>query len=316
MHLSRIFILCALPLLIALASGPSCLGRDVPCREAVPLADQTDHLPTCVGAPLETTYFTLNPDDSRSGELREQSRAEWQRRLKDHRHFPSLAPLGPLDPSKELLLLVPGFGMNFQDAHALITLADQYQIVLAVTDQRQRMDRIGSELATAVEGFLLHRRALGQAQGIEVSTRLRIIGHSYGVNLSRLMLGHLIERGLLEEGSDTLIGEVLHVLLDGAWRGLDLPWVFTLPVLKQLLGRALPVLTLHKLHDGAMTVANGTDGMNRLNTIVLPPSVTVQIAAVESPDGEGPAKQYGQVEAVESWLPGELDVDRGELERV
>ncbi|OGR02596.1 MAG: hypothetical protein A2284_07255 [Deltaproteobacteria bacterium RIFOXYA12_FULL_61_11] len=313
-------LLGSLPFLAALAAGPSCLGRENPCQEAV-LEEESnsgEQLPACVGEPLDPRFFELDPDGSRQGERRQRSLAEWQRRLDANERFPSIAPLGDLDPSKELLVLVPGFGMNFQDAHVLARFADRYQVVIAVTDQRQSMNRIGSDVAYAFESFLGHWVATGERRGVPASTKVRIIGHSYGVNISRLMLGYLIERGVLSDEDTSQLEEVFYLMLDGAWRGIDLPWVFTLPLVKQLFGRAIPVLTLNKLHQGALTVANGTDGMNELNTIVFPERVSVQLVAVEAPDSAevGPAKQYGQVEAVESWLPQELDQDRGELERV
>jgi hypothetical protein len=245
---------------------------------------------------------------------RVESKAEWQRRLKARGGRASLVPLSPLDPSRDVLLLVPGNGMNFQDVHALRHLDDSYQAMVAISDHRRSIVDNGRHLAAAVEEFLSWRQAAAAAAvapgGRTAGRALRIIGHSFGVATAQMMLGDLAERRRIGDDPGALADQVLFVAIDGPWRGADLPWMFTVPGIKQLGGWLLARLWPGRAGAGNQSLANRTKAMRTLTRLTLPASVRIHLVTVLGPMSTSPGMRH--LEPVANWYscelaPGELD---------
>ena len=204
--------------------------------------------PPLVGEPLDQRFLRFIP------ELEQPSVENWKRRLKQAGGRGSAVPIGDIDPSRELLALVPGKGMDFRDMEALSKLQDTYQVVILVSDHDRPWDHGGRNIAVALEQFMIFRNSLAAAQGISASSVLRLIGHSAGTLTSQAMLADLVDRGVLSEREDSLFSRVSYWAIDGPWRGVDLPWIFQLLMLK-FLG---PLVTLPpvRLDRGAQSVIN------------------------------------------------------------
>ncbi|MBI4346286.1 MAG: hypothetical protein HY553_05500 [Elusimicrobia bacterium] len=256
-----------------------------------------------LGEPLDPSLVTLGDD------IKPRAKADWQRRIKANGGKAALAPLGPIDPAKKLMVFIPGIGLNFQDAHALARAEDSYQVVFAIYNQRLALATHGEQVATALEALVRYRADLARARGLAADRELRLLGHSYGGLVGQLAIGRLVERGLVHSGPDALLPKVLFVCIDAGWRGFDAPWIFALPGIKHLAGEVLPRLPLpKKATRSALTVMNRTSSMNAVLALRFPENVTVELVNIPTPP---PRKR---LEPVDGWLSSELGP--GELERL
>ena len=155
------------------------------------------------------------------------------------------------------------------------------------------------------------RNSLAASQGFSASSMLRLIGHSAGTLTSQAMLADLVDRGVLSEREDSLFSRVSYWAIDGPWRGVDLPWIFQLLMLK-FLG---PLVTLPpvRLDRGAQSVINRLGPLMTTVTrdLGLPRSVlnTRHIFATGMQD-LGPSLRH--YEPVSSFLCEELGEGEGQ----
>jgi uncharacterized RDD family membrane protein YckC/pimeloyl-ACP methyl ester carboxylesterase len=268
---------------------------------------QEDTLPVSVTKPLDARFLILGEAN------REASKQEWQRLLRVTHGRARVVPLEPVDPTRDLLVFVPGIGVNFQDAHAVARLQDRYQVVIAIYNQKLPLDRNSKYLAMAIKEFMNYRHRLATARGIEPSKELRLIGHSYGCLAGELILANLAEDGLADHGSGSSFSRVLFVCIDGPWRGFDVPWVFTLPGVKHVVRQLLPRVPLPKpATRSSLSVVNRTSSMNAVADAHFPQSVTVRLLTV--PPGPTELSLDRRVEPVDSWYSFELA--KNELEQI
>lgn len=235
------------------------------------------------------------------------AKAEWRRLIQEGGGKARIVPLGEIDPTKEVLVYVPGIGLNFQDGHGLAMLGGRFQLVFAIFNQNHPLDRNGRDLADALAKFAEYRRALALARGLAPSRELRVLGHSYGGLAVQLMVAELVKAGLIQEAGAGLFSRVRLFIVDAGWRGVDLPWAFTLPGIKHVMREALPRLPLPKrAWRSSLSVANRTSSMDAIKELRFPDSITVRVVNV-------PARQR-VVEPVAGWHSFELKP--GELERI
>lgn len=274
-------------------------------RERV-LRISTDGRPVSISEPLDRRFLELGDT------MRQASKDEWQRLLRVSHGRARIVPLSPVDPGKDLLIFVPGIGLNFQDAHALARLEDRYQVVIAIYNQGYPLDRNAKYLSEAIEEFMKYRRDLASAQGTTPRNEVRIVGHSFGGLAAQLMLVNLAEKGLIGDGPESLFSSAIFVCIDAAWRGFDVPWVFTLPGVKHVMREVLPRLSLPKLATrSSLSVVNRTSSMNAVADVRLPQSVAFHLVTVLPTGAELSARG---IEPVDSWYSVELA--EGELEKI
>jgi hypothetical protein len=225
-------------------------------------------------APLPEKLWQLGDD------ITPESKAAWQGYLKATGGKPALVPIGTFDPSKKMVVLVPGTGMNFQDLHALQGLQNQYQLVVVVAD----ISKMGSEnipnVSDALKKLIDYRNTLAAGRGLPPDATLRLVGHSYGSYLGPSALTDMNARGLLNPNvKHRFIG------LDGPWAGQDVPWFFTLPgvrwVMKKLIfliGKDLP----GNKPLGGLSLINRTPNMDAFRAMILPKNVKVDLVTIHS----------------------------------
>ncbi|MBI4802769.1 MAG: hypothetical protein HY796_09640 [Elusimicrobia bacterium] len=270
---------------------------------AIPAQTPAGQPGAVIGEPLDPLFFSLGTD------IEHKSKAEWQRRLKANNGRAALAPLEPIDPSKKLVVFIPGIGLNFQDAYALAGLNDTYQFVIAVYNQRYTLNDNGKQTADAVETLMRYRLALAQDRGIKTDRELRLIGHSFGGLVGQLALANLVRKGLVHDGPASLFPRSLYLCVDAGWRGFDAPWIFMLPGIKHIAGEILPRIPLPKrATHSALTVVNRTGSMDAVINLRLPDNITVRMVNVPTP---GPRRM---VEPVDGWYSFELG--KGELRKI
>lgn len=262
--------------------------------------------PDALGEPLDPRFVEL-------GEVvREQSRADWRRRLEARRGRASLVPWGRFEAVRPLLVLVPGNGMNFQDVHALVRLEDTYQIVVAISDHRRKCADGAAEVAEAIADLIPHRNMIRHRMGLGQDPTMRVVGHSFGSASALHALEDLVAAGHL--GAGRAIERVLHVSIDGPWRGADLPWFATLPGVKQafswVLGHVPPFS--RRANAGNLSFINRTRSMEGFRRIRLGQEVSLHLVAVIGPAQT--SRRWRHVEPVQSWFSGELG--SGEIERL
>lgn len=243
---------------------------------------------------------------------REPARGEWQRRLKARSGQASLIPLTDLDPAREVVLLLPGNGMNFQDIHALRDLRDTYQVYTGITDDHRSILETGRELADAVEDVFSYRDALARARGIQAPRALRIVAHSFGGATGYMMLGELHRRGHLGSAPESLFTRILFIGIDAPWRGIDIPWVFTAPGIKHAATFVLSRIFPHRANTGNLSLVNRGNPMRELRSIQLPETVSHHFVAVLGKQDTSP--RWRHLEPIASWYTVELGA--GELERL
>lgn len=269
-------------------------------------AAETEPLPPAsLGAVLDPEFTRLGED------IKPHATADWKRRLEERDGRASLVPLSPLDPRRDLLILVPGNGMNFQDTHVQVQLEDTYQVLIAISNHRRPITENGRHLADAVVEMMAYRDALARRKGITPSRSLRLIGHSFGGVTAPMMLGELVERGLLDDSEESLFSSVLYVAMDAPWRGLDLPFPVRLPGIRHLgswlLGRIFP-----RANPGNFSLANNSKAMKELQGLVFPANVAIHHVTVLGP--QETSARYRHLEPVANWYSVELG--QGELERL
>ena len=267
--------------------------------------DKRPNRPRLVGEPLDPRFLQFIP------ELEQPSVEDWHRRLKQVNGLGSAVPIGDIDPSRDLLLLVPGKGMDFRDTQALSELQDTYQVVILISDHDRPWDHGGRNIALALEQFMDFRHKLAVAQGFPPNKVLRLIGHSAGTLTAQAMLADFVDRGVLSEREDSLFSRVRYWAIDGPWRGADLPWIVQLLMLKLL--RHLVTLPPVRLDEGAQSAINRLGPL--MNTVTrdlgLPRSVlaTHHIYATGMQD-LGPSLRH--YEPVSSFLWEELGEGEGQ----
>ncbi|MBU2573175.1 MAG: GPI inositol-deacylase [Elusimicrobia bacterium] len=270
---------------------------------AIPAQAPAEHPGAVIGEPLDPVFFSLGEG------IKHKSKVEWQRRLKANGRRAAIAPLDPIDPSKKLVVFIPGIGLNYQDAYALARLNDTYQFVIVNYNQKYTLNDNGRQVAEAVEALMRYRIALAEARGIKTDRELRLIGHSFGGLVGQLMLANLVQKGLVHDGPGSLFPKSLYLCVDAGWRGFDAPWIFMLPGVKHIVGEILPRIPLpKKATHSALTVVNRTGSMNTVLNLRLPDNVTVRMVNVPAP---GPQKM---IEPVNGWYSFELG--KGELRKI
>ena len=96
------------------------------------------------------------------------SKDEWQRILKNNDYVADIVPVGTEDISKELILFIPGHGLNFQDIYTNSNLEDSYQVLIIIYDKRKTVNVISYEIATAIEHLsLIHISETKRTERIE-----------------------------------------------------------------------------------------------------------------------------------------------------
>lgn len=292
-----------LPILFAASfASLDALKGLVPETEAPPPVAAVRELDAPDDAPPLAELLDPKFADSVRRNLR-RSRREWQRRLKARGGRPSFAILSPLDPARELLVFVPGVGMHFQDAHAIVALEDTYQVAILVVDESRPIPEAGLEGAKAVEALVRRHGWAGRP--------FRLIGHSLGAPISLILLDELAKAGRLGEGG--LFPKVLWVAIDGPWRGVDVPYPALAPGVRKVLAWLLTHLPVPKHPTaGTLSVLNRTPAMERLRGIELPPEVTSHLVTVRGPQKSLPWNRH--YEPVANWFSEELGA--GELKRL
>lgn len=261
--------------------------------------------PFSVSEPLDKRFVEL-------GDSGQASKKEWQRLLQVNHGRASMVPLTSVDPAKDLLVFIPGIGVNFQDAHAMAWLEDRYQIVIGIYNQRNPLDLNGQQMSEAIEQLGIYLVDLAAAQGLKPKQELRIVGHSLGGLVATLALVNLAERERIGTGTESLFSDVTFVEIDAPWRGFDVPWVFTLPGVKHVIREILPRLPLPSpATRSALSVVNRTSSMNAVLDARLPTSVSVHLVSV-LPEPE--TLRTRSAEPVDGWYSMELS--HGELDSI
>lgn len=277
-------------------------GADAP-RSLFETEAQLPALPPVMGKPVDPHLFTLEPG------VRHASRAEWRKRVDEREGKPSLVLLGPLDPSKKVLLVSPGRDASFQHLHALAKLEDTYQVVVGVYDDLDDVQKGGHALASALTEFMDYRTEMAQAQGLteKPSQELKIVGHSMGGVVWQHALDALVRGKELRDGRKSRYGDVTFVPVDSPWRGVDLPrgvasWR-ALPLVVELV-RALKIRNPWGTPDFAMTsLLNGSKAMNALQEVQLPKRVRTELFTVR---GNGVHDLTRFFDPVRNWFSDEL----------
>ncbi|MCA8923751.1 MAG: VCBS repeat-containing protein [Planctomycetes bacterium] len=250
---------------------------------------------TALAAPLDPDLFARANAAA--------AKDDWAARVANNGRRAHFVPVGPLDPTRELVLLFPGIGANFSDLLALSGLSARYQLVIGVGDYTDTPGRDAAlQLTDALERVLDHRAALAQAQGLSASRDLRVVAHSLGCVVSQVLLGELTRRGELGDGGAGRIGRLLYVPLDGAWRGQDELWAVTaVPGVRGIVRR----VTNHTATE--LSLLNRTPTMDACLDAALPAEVVVDLVDAEDaqPDSRQPLR---------SWYSHELEA--GDLERL
>ena len=283
------------------------------CALTVDYIAETRELPNTPG---ERPLSVSEPLDKRFVELgdsiAQDSKNEWQRLLRVNAGRARIVPLASVDPTKDLLVFIPGIGVNFQDAHAIAQLEDRYQVVIGIYDRRHPLDRNGQQLSKAIEELGIYLRGLATARGVQPKHELRIVGHSLGGLVATLALVDLTEREQIGNRAESLYSKVTFVKIDAPWRGFDVPWVFTLPGVKHVMREVLPRLPLPEgATRSALSVVNRTSSMNAVLDARLPTSITVHlVSALPEPE----TFRTGRAEPVDGWYS--IELAQGELDLI
>jgi pimeloyl-ACP methyl ester carboxylesterase len=215
-----------------------------------------------------------------------------------------MVPLSEIDPAKDLLIFIPGIGLNFQDAHTIAELDDTYQVVIGIYDRNQPLDRNAELLSESIEDLAKYRAHLAREAAIEYRGDLRLIGHSLGGLIGTLVLVNLDEGGLIGNGPDSQFFRVNFVNIDAPWRGFDVPWVLTLPGVNHVVHELFPKIPLpERVSRSALSVINRTRSMDVVLSSRLPDSVDVTLVSVIPLPEELQARG---TEPVDGWSSEEL----------
>ncbi|MFH1619054.1 MAG: hypothetical protein ABIG11_04035 [bacterium] len=260
-------------------------------------ADDIIQSPGAVGEVLNPRFLELGED------IKKEAVADWKRRLKANGGKPSIAPLTPINPSRNILLCIPGHGGNFQDMHTLAKLEDTYQVLIAVANEDRSIDKAGkgiADIADAVMQFMDYRRKLGLMYGMTVSSELRLVGHSMGGGISQLLLQEHVDRKKLYDGPGSIFLRVIFIGMDSIWRGVDLPWAMLAPGIKEL-GK-----------HGITSLMNRGAVMNRMQRVSMPDNVTTHFITIHHDLDTRPGMR--SFEPIANWYSNELG--RGELKKL
>ncbi|MCX5789351.1 MAG: hypothetical protein NTX64_12710, partial [Elusimicrobia bacterium] len=107
-----------------------------------------------IGKPLDPALLSLD------GAFTDKSKAEWQARVNANGGKAAIVPLAPIDPTRKLVVFIPGISLNLQDAHEIAVLDGPYQVVIAVYNQRSTLEENSKELADALKALGRYRLAL------------------------------------------------------------------------------------------------------------------------------------------------------------
>lgn len=224
--------------------------------------------------PLDPTFYLLGDDNMQN------SKDEWQRILKNNDYVADIVPVGTEDISKELILFIPGHGLNFQDIYTISNLEDSYQVLIIIYDKRKTVNVISYEIANAIEDYTNTRYDKAGSGDIEVGTKISIIGHSLGGTVGTLALSHLSERGFIG-GIDSTYSDIRFITIDAPWRGIDVPKILTLPGVKHVVGEIMPLIPVEKPPSlSGLTLVNGTTSMNAVLNAKVPNSIDFQVVSV------------------------------------
>jgi len=254
-----------------------------------------------VNEPLVPSFYELGDDNS------QQSKDEWQRVLEVNNYVADIIPVGVEDTSKELIIFIPGHGLNFQDVSAISKLEDKYQVLILVYDKRKTINIIGYEIADAIERYSRYRSDRPVVAGTYIEKNISIIGHSLGGTVGTLAIKHLSDRGIIGDNVDSLFTHVKFINIDAPWRGIDVPKILTLPGIKHLVGEIFPLVPVEKPPSlSGLSIVNGTTSMNVLLNVDLPDNVNLQIVSVIPEPG---VLQNRNPYPVDGWYSMELNED-------
>ena len=254
--------------------------------------------PVSLSEPLDSQFVQLG--EERMGD----SKREWQRLLIQADMPARMVPLSEIDPRKDLLIFLPGIGLNFQDAHTIAELDDTYQVVIGIYDRNQPLDRNAELLSRSIEDLAKYRAHLAREAAIEYRGDLRLIGHSLGGLIGTLVLVNLDDQGLIGSGPNSQFFRVNFVNIDAPWRGFDVPWIFTLPGVNHVAHELFPKIPVpDQVTRSALSVINRTRSMDVVLSSRLPHSVEVTLVSVIPLSEELEARR---TEPVDGWSSEEL----------
>jgi uncharacterized RDD family membrane protein YckC/pimeloyl-ACP methyl ester carboxylesterase len=263
-----------------------------------------DGRPISTAMPLSPQFLQIEKSMSKA------SKDEWQRLLQINHGRARVIPLSTINPAKDLLFFIPGIGVNFQDAHEIAQLDDEYQVIIGIYNRNYPLDRNAQQMTNAIEAFIIYRDGLVSGRLEQTKPKLNIIGHSLGGQIATLTLANLNERGHLGNTSESLFSGTTFINIDAPWRGFDIPWIFTLPGVKHVAREILPKLPLSNAATrSALSVINRTSSMNAIAGTRFPNSIkTHLVSVVPYPD----ILSARTIEPVDGWYSEELAL--GELE--
>jgi hypothetical protein len=197
-----------------------------------------------------------------------------------------------------------------------------HQVVLAMSDYNQPVNHVATSLADAVHDLMEYRERLGvENNGVRPSRDIVLIGHSFGVPATQLMLQRFVERGQLHDHEGSIFDHVNYLGVDGAWRGFDVPKALetvarfpnALKVIHEVLLHAPGSPIAPGTPRGLFSVTNGLAGMRQFSKIHMPYRVDVHYAPFIGEHDSAPF--LGQlVPPINNWYSSELG--HGEIERL
>ena len=224
--------------------------------------------------PLDPTFYLLGDENMQN------SKDEWQRILKNNDYLADIVPVGTEDVSKEIILFIPGHGLNFQDIYTISNLEDKYQVLIIIYDKRKTVNLISYEIADAIEDYTKIRHDKAESENTEMGTKISIIGHSLGGTVGTLALTHLSDREFIGT-IDSIYSDIRFITIDAPWRGIDVPKILTLPGVKHVVGELMPLIPVQKPPSlSGLTLVNGTTSMNAILNAEVPDFIDFQIVSV------------------------------------
>lgn len=265
-------------------------------RSLAPLLAAALAAAAAAAPPLDPSLAALDPA------TREAARADYAARLAEAGGMLDLVPVGPEEPARPPLLLVMGRGMTWTDLHGLVALTDTYRPWVACYDTRLPLRDAAAQLAAALLAWEPGRR----------DRRWRMVAHSYGVGVLTLALDRLRQAGYAPTGPEPRLDSGLAVLLEGPWRGADLPWLVRVPGVQRAVAWVAARLGRDDMDEGGQSTFNHARSMRELRAAGLPEGVEVEL--VTSREGLDPGSRFRHYQPTANWYPEELG--RGELDHL
>jgi len=272
-------------------------GADAP-SEAAPGAASAPGLMELLGPPVDPRLVAVGADWQAGHEA-------YMGRVRANAGRARFAPVGELHPARPLLVIVPGHGGTFADLAGLAQLQDGHSLLVAVYDPKERQLEAAGKLAEALAELA---PALVAELGPGATAPLRVVAHSYGATVTPLALHQLVESGRWGQGG--LGPEATLVLMDGPWRGVDVPWALRLPLLGRVAGWVLRRNPVYRVDEGSQSTFNAAPSMRALEAFEPPPGVVVDMVSVRGNPER--SERFRHWAPLNSWFPEELG--KGELD--